>query len=154
MHLIYMNATRVLVWLGEDDKSVDLYAAAEIISHFRMRKRELQRKAKSIAEHEPLADFQKWVNCDWHTGPEYVSGWKAVQNILARPYFTRSWITQETVLSSNRKSLVGHHDVTDILDLVSVIHMFPQIENRIPAQYLNEPDVIPRIYELSSAMQT
>ncbi|KAF7938340.1 hypothetical protein EAE99_002012 [Botrytis elliptica] len=158
MHLIYMNATRVLVWLGADDKSVDLHAAAEIISHFRMKKRELQRKAQSIAEKEPSADFQvwlqKWVNCDWHTGLEYVSGWKAVQNILARPYFTRSWIIQEMVLSSNRKIIVGDHDVTGILDLVSVIHIFPQIENRIPAQYLNEPDVIPRIYELSLAMQT
>ncbi|TGO41012.1 hypothetical protein BHYA_0028g00540 [Botrytis hyacinthi] len=158
MYLIYMNATRVLVWLGEDDKSVDLHAAAEIISHFRMKKRKLQRKSQSIAEKEPSADFQvwlqKWVNCDWHTGPEYVSGWKAVQNILARSYPTRPRIIQEIVLSSNRKILVGHHDVTDILDLVSVIHIFPQIENRIPAQYLNEPDVIPRIYELSSAMQT
>ncbi|TGO43798.1 hypothetical protein BCON_0854g00010 [Botryotinia convoluta] len=158
MHLIYMNATRVLVWLGEDDKSVDLHAAAEIVSHFRMKRRELQRKAQSIAEKEPSADsqawLQKWVDCDWHTGPEYVSGWKAMQNIFARPYFTRSWIIQEMVLSSNQKKFVGYHDVTNILDLVSIIHNFPQIEDRIPAQYLNEPDVIPRIYQLSLAMQT
>ncbi|TGO26712.1 hypothetical protein BPAE_0054g00200 [Botrytis paeoniae] len=158
MHLIYINATRVLVWLGEDERSVDLHAAAEIISHFSMKKRELKWNAQSIAKKEPSADsqawLQEWVGCDWHTGPEYASGWKAIQNILARPYFTRSWIIQEMVLSSNRKILVGHHDVTNILDLVFIVHNFPQIENRIPAQYLNEPDVIPRIYQLSLAMQT
>ncbi|KAF7893173.1 uncharacterized protein EAF02_000711 [Botrytis sinoallii] len=158
MHLIHTNATRVLVWLGEDDKTVDLHAATEIISHFKMKSGELRRKAKSIAQKEPSADLQvwlqKWVDGDWHTGPEYISGWKAMQNILARPYFTRSCIIQEMVLSSNRKILVGHHDVTNILDLVFIIHNFPQIKNRIPAQYLNEPDVIPRIYQLSLAMQT
>ncbi|KAF7949487.1 uncharacterized protein EAE97_002996 [Botrytis byssoidea] len=154
MHLIYMNATR----LGEDDKSLDLNAAAEIISHFEMKSGELRRKAESIAQKEPSADLQawlqNWVDSDWHTGLEYVSGWKAMQNILARPYFTRSWIIQEMVLSSNRKILVGHHDVTNILDLVFIIHNFPQIKNRIPAQYLNEPEVIPRIYQLRLAMQT
>ncbi|TGO66976.1 hypothetical protein BOTNAR_0050g00100 [Botryotinia narcissicola] len=158
MHLIYMNATRVLVWLGEDDKSLDLHAAAEIISHFKMKSGELRRKAKSIAQKEPSADLQawlqNWVDSDWHTGLEYVSGWKAILNILARPYFTRSWIIQEMVLSSNRKILVGHHDVTNILDLIFIIHNFPQIKNRIPTLFLNESDVIPRIYQLSLAMQT
>ncbi|THV52373.1 hypothetical protein BGAL_0081g00240 [Botrytis galanthina] len=55
MHLIYMNATRLLVWLGEDDKSLDLHAAAEIISHFKMKSGELRRKAKSIAQKAPSA---------------------------------------------------------------------------------------------------
>lgn len=58
MHLIYMNTTRVLVWLGEDDKSVDLPAAAKIISHFRMKNREFPRKVQSIYEKESSADFQ------------------------------------------------------------------------------------------------
>ncbi|TEY44696.1 hypothetical protein BOTCAL_0346g00110 [Botryotinia calthae] len=135
-----MNATRVLVWLGEDDKSVDLPAAAKIISHFRIKKRELQRKVQSIDAKEPSADFQEWADRNWNVWQGYASGWKAVQNILARPYFTRS-------------ILVGHHNVTNILDLIFIIHNFPQIENRIPAQYLTEPDVIPRIYQLSLAMQ-
>ncbi|KAF5878112.1 putative heterokaryon incompatibility protein [Botrytis fragariae] len=58
------------------------------------------------------------------------------------------------VLSSNRKILVDHHDVTNILDLVSIVHNFLQIDNRIPAQYLIEPDVLSRIRQLSLAMQT
>ncbi|KAF5878111.1 putative het-domain-containing protein [Botrytis fragariae] len=78
MPLIYINATRVLVWLGEDEESVDLHAAAEIISHFSMKKREVQWKAQSIAKKEPLTDsqtwLQEWAHCDRHNGPEYASG--------------------------------------------------------------------------------
>lgn len=58
MHLIYMNTTRVLAWLGEDDKSVDLPAAAKIISHFRMKTREFPRKVQPIDGKEPSAGFQ------------------------------------------------------------------------------------------------
>lgn len=57
------------------------------------------------------------------------------------------------MLSSNRRILVGHHDVTNILDLVLIIQNLPQTENRIPAQYLDEPVVILRIYQLSLAIQ-
>ncbi|KAA8569811.1 hypothetical protein EYC84_002154 [Monilinia fructicola] len=143
MHLIYMNATRVIIWLGEDDKSVDLHAAAEIVSHFRTKKRKLEKEIRSIAKGESSADsgvwLKEWVDSDWRTGPEYTPGWKA--------------IIQEMVLSPKRAILVGHQDVTNILDLIFFLHEFPHIENRIPAQYLNEPDVIPRIYQLGLAME-
>jgi hypothetical protein len=144
MHQIYKNATDVLIWLGDDDQSVDIRAAIGIISHF-------SEKIQQLFSPNSL-DPTEVVKSEWHTGPEYSSGWKAIQNILSRPYFTRSWIIQEMLLSSSRTILVGHHDVTNILGLVELLNNYPEIEGLIPVEHLNEPDVIPRIYELTRAM--
>lgn len=50
-------------------------------------------------EEEPMVQ-----KMDWHTGPEYSSGWKKIKikNIPTRSCFARSWMIQEMVLATTR----------------------------------------------------
>ncbi|TGO78250.1 hypothetical protein BELL_0073g00140 [Botrytis elliptica] len=84
----------------------------------------------------------------WHTGPEHSSGWKAIRKILNHSYFTRSWIIQELVLSSNRSIFVGDYDITDILRFVQLLYATPEIQRELPSECRIEPEVTWRIHQL------
>ncbi|KAF7897291.1 hypothetical protein EAF00_005519 [Botryotinia globosa] len=85
---------------------------------------------------------------DWHTGPEYSSGWKAIKKIVARPYFTRSWIIQKMVLSSNRSLFIGDHEMTDILRVVELLYATPEIQRELPPECRIEREDTSRIHHL------
>ncbi|TGO17155.1 hypothetical protein BTUL_0020g00410 [Botrytis tulipae] len=104
-------------------------------------------KYRKEDEKEPIVQ-----RIDWHTGPEYSSGWKAIKKILARSYFTRSWIIQEMVLSSNRSILIGDHEMTDILRFVELLYATPEIQRELPPECRTEPEVTSRIHHLSRSI--
>ncbi|QSZ35323.1 hypothetical protein DSL72_008192 [Monilinia vaccinii-corymbosi] len=101
--------------------------------------------ARYVKEGEKEPITQK---IDWHSGSEYSSGWKAIKNILTRSYFTRSWIIQEMVLSSNRSMFIGDYDVTDILRFVELLYQNPEIKRQLPSECFVEPKVIWRTHHL------
>ncbi|TGO43898.1 hypothetical protein BCON_0748g00010 [Botryotinia convoluta] len=92
------------------------------------------------------------LKIDWHTGPEYSSGWKAIKKILARPYFTRSWIIQKIVLSSNRSVFVSDHGITDILRFVELLRATPEIQRQLASECRVEPEVTSRIHHLITSI--
>ncbi|TGO42436.1 hypothetical protein BHYA_0008g00260 [Botrytis hyacinthi] len=89
---------------------------------------------------------------DWHTGPEHSSDWKAIKKILNHSYFTRSWIIQELVLSSNRSIFVGDYDITDILRFVQLLYATPEIQGELPSECRIEPEVTSRIHHLITSI--
>ncbi|KAM0151835.1 hypothetical protein ACHAQE_008340 [Botrytis cinerea] len=97
--------------------------------------------------------FVQIQKIDWHAGPEYSSGWKAIKEILTRSDFTRSWIIQEIVLSSNRSIFIGDHDITDILRFVELLHANPEIQRGLPSECRIEPEVTLRIHHLIQSIR-
>ncbi|THV55879.1 hypothetical protein BGAL_0002g00340 [Botrytis galanthina] len=94
-------------------------------------------------EKEPIVQ-----KIDWHTGPEYSSGWKAIKKILARPYFIRSWIIQEIVLFSNRSVFIGDYNIIDILHFIELLHTTPEIQRQLASECRIEPELTSRIHNM------
>jgi hypothetical protein len=107
MGSIYRSATRTISWLGPDDDDSD--------TAMRILKDVFPKMMDSIQKRDLLAwlDPQQtnlWQESELRAGTSNVTHnnfWHSCQRILQRPYFTRSWITQELVLSRNVVVLCG-----------------------------------------------
>lgn len=101
MRDIYQHAERVLVWLGEED--------ADSVVGFPLIPKLLQ-----ASRHQAEAgDLREYISMNIFTRMKYSlplspqDGFDAFFNLLARPYFRRSWVIQEVAVSSDPLILVG-----------------------------------------------
>jgi hypothetical protein len=90
---IYKNATQVLIWMGEKIKNFE-----EAIS--------LMNWVKSVMSSgfgvtENLVDF---AGSKWR-----MEGWKALVELLKRPWWSRVWIIQEIVFGNDPVVICGRH---------------------------------------------
>jgi hypothetical protein len=92
MSHIYSGATRVIVWLGDEDP--DTGSALEMISH-------------CANAFELSNDPSKRLDVDSNHNhlPHGISSlsdprWKALGNFLLRPWFKRAWVVQEVALAN------------------------------------------------------
>ena len=112
MKSIYEGASRVVVWLGEEQDDSDL--AMEQLS-----------KCLKLANAHEYRIYQQGVNQNHLTShalsmflissePRSVQAWKAIKRLLSRPWFSRAWIVQEaTAIDQDHTDIVcGTKSVT------------------------------------------
>ncbi|CAG8949825.1 hypothetical protein HYFRA_00004150 [Hymenoscyphus fraxineus] len=134
MDEIYRNAEEVIVWLGEDDKSVNMEAASDLTQILSYNKSELL----SI----PFL-FSKFG---------FYPAWEAFKTVLENPYFKRSWIVQELVLARKTRFLIGGHELPHLMEAVGALSNHPRCEGMINQMYLTSPEILPRLNSLWSKM--
>lgn len=95
---IFSSATRVIIWLGEasEDSEIALHFATTLYKSIQR----LVSSGKTIKQENlpetSIAGYQQTVNA-----------WKALSNLLARPWFSRSWVVLEAVLSQHISFMCG-----------------------------------------------
>ncbi|KAH8728584.1 heterokaryon incompatibility protein-domain-containing protein [Phaeosphaeriaceae sp. PMI808] len=104
MSLVYTHATRVCVWLGEDDKNSQV--AFDFIR-------------KDISH---LKDFDKLCN-----DQEYSPKWRAFLGLMQRDWFSRRWVVQEIALAT-RASVYCGPDELEWRDLAIAVELFVEVE--------------------------
>ncbi|KAJ0125211.1 hypothetical protein J7T55_006556 [Diaporthe amygdali] len=108
MGSIYRSATRTISWLGPD--SVGSESAMKVMRRIWPKVNDSMRKQDLLAwlSSEDMSLWQKDTQSanrtGFSTGNEFWDSWK---DIFSRAYFSRSWITQELVLSRNVVVLCG-----------------------------------------------
>jgi Heterokaryon incompatibility protein (HET) len=108
MGLIYGNARRVVIWLGQESR--DSTQAIEAL--------------RSIGEDVHIRDTRYGFTCGTKQGSvthqlEYdhpasrakVLSWIAIRNLLNRPWFTRLWVFQEIGLASDAVVVIGDESI-------------------------------------------
>lgn len=108
MGSIYRSATKTISWLGPDDGGSE--TAVKILRNIFPRVNESIRRGDLLAWLNPdQADL--WQKNGQRTDRStFTSGnnfWDCCKELLSRAYFSRSWITQELVLSRNVVVLCG-----------------------------------------------
>lgn len=102
MGQVYLKAAFVLIWLGEQDEETEMaYECAQLVHQkiFQPGKR-LTGNKKFLYELRKLKD-----PCEFFGLPRPMSDeFKAIKNLLHRPWFDRAWVYQESTLA--RKSYV------------------------------------------------
>ena len=91
MGKVYENARRVQIWLGDTDEESD--TAFKLLNGFGSPKNMLV--------------FAETVLASYISG-EYTSGWAALAQVLARPWWTRAWIFQEVLLAKSAEVWCGN----------------------------------------------
>ncbi|EUC42940.1 hypothetical protein COCMIDRAFT_71725, partial [Bipolaris oryzae ATCC 44560] len=95
MGVIYWKATRVLVWLGEEDKSAKQVSAAKAFEFIRRCNNFKEAAANNRRGHpttmpEKIEDIQ---------GSKEAVSWESVRRLFTRDWFTRVWVVQELGLA-------------------------------------------------------
>ncbi|KAJ5024565.1 hypothetical protein PSV08DRAFT_372838 [Bipolaris maydis] len=112
MGIIYWKATRVLVWLGEEDKSAKQVSAGKAFDFIR-RCSSFKEAAANNRRGHPTAMPEKIE--DIQGGKEAVS-WESVRRLFTRDWFTRVWVVQELGLARNATFYCGDASI-DFWDL-------------------------------------
>ncbi|KAK8030464.1 HET-domain-containing protein [Apiospora arundinis] len=116
MDRIYRDK-HVFVWLG--DASENSADAMDLIDWFCTR---CEESGWSTGSSEAKQDLV-------YSGPSLVpqASWKAVYDIISRPWFTRRWIVQEFVLSGAKDFWIGsrHQTFQPLLSLILVLKEWP-----------------------------
>jgi hypothetical protein len=104
MNVIYGNAINVCVWLGRSNPSSHL--AFEFIN-------------------KQLLKF--WDFDDLCTKEKHMGSWKALLELMKRPWFSRRWIVQEISLAKKGTVYCGRECV-DWQDFADAVSLFVQVE--------------------------
>lgn len=108
MGSIYRSATRTISWLGPDDS--DSETAMKVMRDIFPKVNDSIRKQDLLAWLDPEQTNLWQRNSQRADRSTFTSGntfWDSCRDMLSRPYFSRSWITQELVLSRNVVVLCG-----------------------------------------------
>lgn len=147
MGSIYRSAKRTISWLGpDDDQSEDALTTLKYI---------FPKMIDSIQRRDLLGwvDPQQtnlWQENERRAGTSNLTRnnfWQSCQRILQRAYFTRSWITQELVLSRNVVLLCGQQTLP--LIALTVVWLWLHHVEGLPCP----PQVNPRIWSLLSTRE-
>lgn len=112
MGAIYRSATKTISWLGPDDG--DSETAVKVLRNIFPRVNDSIRKKDLLAWLDPektnlwQKSVQRTNRIPGFSGNDF---WDSCKQILTRAYFSRSWITQELVLSRNVVVLCGQQTV-------------------------------------------
>ena len=147
MGQIYATATRVLIWLGEDNDG-SMAEAVECVNFF----------ATLFSHYSEIKDFEKsgfegeaflrtgtrnfdTIRTTFGLFPEDSSKYKALKTFTHNPWFYRAWTFQESFLARKRQLYLGKfmlHDIrlqqallmAELLYRVTNIAIFREINNR------------------------
>lgn len=111
MGSIYRSATRTISWLGPDDD--DSETAIMTLKETFPKMMDSMQKRDLLAWLDPQ-QTNLWQESERHADPLNLTRnnfWHSCQSILQRAYFSRSWITQELVLSRNVIILCGQQTI-------------------------------------------
>ncbi|KAI0470393.1 heterokaryon incompatibility protein-domain-containing protein [Xylariaceae sp. FL0804] len=112
---IYRHASRVVVWLGPHDSD-----SALAVSTLRYLGRQTLVTMDNWNFCAPGSEQPYWCEADCQL-PYSTQVWKAISNLLARPWFTRVWIIQEILLANKHAVIQCGNDETSWLDLRTAI---------------------------------
>ncbi|KAF2855515.1 HET-domain-containing protein [Plenodomus tracheiphilus IPT5] len=133
MSEIYKRATRVIVWLGQEDENSRLGkqwlgAFDKLIPTLNLR----ERVAIDSPEYSP--DIRKMILMDTFTSPDTSPIWlPAIGRFWKREWFRRGWVVQEMILARELLYLTGDISFTlqDLEDLFTApmdkFHDFPDL---------------------------
>ena len=100
MHKIYHNANRLLVWLGEE--ADDSNTAMDLISTLSTSYTSVEDDTMPTVA--PPNGYHSWE--DFNASPDYIQVIRALNKLLSRPWFYRSWILQEYLLGSGSQDSI------------------------------------------------
>ena len=117
MEKIYRKAMNVLIWVGEENKTVDVELAFRIANA-----RDESRGSKHLLKEtiEPSS-----LTLSIH---EIAEIYCAASELASRPYFNRAWIVQEIILSSKSTLICGRHEV-DFTTFSKFISLVPNTDS-------------------------
>ncbi|KAL9627226.1 MAG: hypothetical protein Q9164_007668, partial [Protoblastenia rupestris] len=104
MRDVYRRAKRTLIWLGEEyDHSTE---GLEFVRH-------LYNAANNGEAQKPTSSWNAWWPASRRPGSSVSSRseWRAFFKLLNRPWFTRAWVVQEVVVSSQPIIVCGDKTV-------------------------------------------
>ena len=104
MSMIYGRAKSVCIWLGEADEDSKL--ALDFISN----------EVLKLQHFDELCDDQK-------ASPK----WRAMLNLMKRPWFSRRWVVQEIALSNRAKIYCGEDNIP-WKDFSDAVQLFVEVE--------------------------
>lgn len=113
MGVIYWKASRVLVWLGEEDKSTKQVSAAKAFEFIRRCSEFTETMENNRNIHQPTAMPNKMEEIE---GSKETVSWESVQHLFTRDWFTRVWVVQELGLARYATFYCGDASI-DFLDL-------------------------------------
>jgi hypothetical protein len=96
MHKVYRKATQTLIWLGQDSENSTLGIQFALWLH-----------KQSLETAEKRNSRRYMLYKAWECSGIFLRQWTAFFELLERPWFSRAWIVQEAVLSSNPWVLCG-----------------------------------------------
>lgn len=104
MRTIYSDAFAVSAWIGdaEDDTELAVQMIEELGSEAWGKDPETEEAVPVKSKDWLREDGSGEMSIDFHS-----RSWKAFQQLLGRPYFTRCWIIQELTVPDPQKILVG-----------------------------------------------
>lgn len=122
MRSVYKSAARTLIWLGEDDGTVDMamelaIAIVREMMHFDQTNQpvrnveDVNSEGHEISEH--LRDLDKPGNLASQSASLQHFGsasWNALARFLSRPWFRRVWVIQEVAVSDRATAYCGDHE--------------------------------------------
>lgn len=113
MHLVYDQANRTLVWLG--DEGSDTGIAWNIFSL-------VGREGALYSSPAIKNDLEKLLLPQQENIQKTIEGWEALANFFGRDYWTRTWIVQEIVCSTNVQVVCGTRTASfDCIRLTTVM---------------------------------
>lgn len=157
MGSVYQKASRVLVWLGEEDSTTELaYSCLRSLSSLEesIISPKVEDKTTGILHEQSWDEFCESRSVPPDTSAEIL----AFEELLHRPWFSRAWVYQESSLARERLIVTGSHEIqgssipivdlrirkiqevfggmlynTLLLNVVPVYYMFdPEFTNFIP----------------------
>ena len=123
MQSVYRSAERTLIWLGEDDGTVEtaLTLAVRIVrkmTHLDQLTQPDVSDDEQSAVAQEISDSLRNMNSpsilvsqapDLPKSEDHA--WKALARFLSRPWFTRVWVIQEVAMSQQATIYVGEHEL-------------------------------------------
>jgi hypothetical protein len=100
MHKVYRKAIRTLIWLGQDSENSTLGIQFALWLH---------KLSLDTAEKRKSRRYR--LNKVWECSGIFLRQWTAFFELFERPWFSRAWIVQETVLSSYPWILCGDNAI-------------------------------------------
>ena len=123
MQSVYSSAEQTLIWLGEDDGTVEmaLTSAVQIVMKMTHLDQSTQPNVSNNEQPAVVRDIIDGLRSMNRPGnlvsqsPDLPrsddQAWKALARFLSRPWFTRVWVIQEIAMSQQAMTHVGDHSL-------------------------------------------
>lgn len=112
---IYHRAAMVLIWIGNERAHTGeaMRAMSKLADSLNTIRNEVDVRDMEFRKFKTVADIRAVGECvSWLSNVTNEPSWRGVVDLLStRTYFTRLWVVQEIVLSSNATVICGKHEL-------------------------------------------